>query len=135
MELVRKSVQIKGNLKINNGTLTYKPYPSREFNDTYKLIAIDSVGYISNENVNTICTLSCSFVKSQAYNTNFQISSYEQPLQSFVVNTTKKFQLKNYGLIWFPVNSVTEELIFSIRDFQGRLLDKDIDISVTLFMH
>jgi len=135
MEVIQKSVQIKGNLKINQGILKYKPYPSREFNNTYKLIAIDNAAYFSNEPVNTVCTLTCNFVKSQAYNTNYQISSYEQPLQSFVINTNKKFQLKNFTIAWFVINSVSEELVFTFRDFDTNLLDKDIDVSLTFFLH
>jgi len=127
---VRKSVQIKANLKTE--TLIYKPYPSTEFNNTYKFIAIESVAYYANEEIDNVCTLSCNFVKSQGYNERNEVSSFEQPLKSFLINSNKKFQQKNFNIIWYVINSVSEDLKFTVRNFKGQKFDKNVDVAITV---
>jgi len=130
LAFVRKSIQIKANL--SSQRLSYKPYPSTEFNNTFKFIAIESIAYFTNEEIDTVCTLSCNFVKSQAYNDRDQITSYEQPLKSFVINVAKKHQVRNFSLIWFVINSISEDLILSVQNFDKTIMKNNVDISVTI---
>lgn len=126
---VKKCVQIKANLSTE--TLTYKPYPSNEFNNSYKFIAIESVAYYANEDIDNICTLSCNFVKSQAYNERNEVSSFEQPLKSFLINS-RKFQQKNFNIVWYLINSVSEELKFTVRNFRGQKVEKNVEVAITV---
>jgi len=127
---VSKSVLIKGSLK--SGKLKYKPYPTNEFIENYRSISIGSVSFISNEQIDTVFHISCNFIKAQKYDADFQVVSYEQPLQNFLVNN-KKNQSKVFNLIWFPINSVSEDLIFTFQDFQGNLANNDIEVAITVF--
>ena len=123
----RKSVQLKANLL--QGELSYKPFPPNEFRDTYKQISVSNVAFNVKENVEqTICTLSCNFVKFQKYNADSEIVSYQVPLQRFIIN--KKLDLKALQPMWFPINSVSEELKFCVSDTEDLRLKKNIDLSI-----
>jgi len=128
--IVKKSVQIKGSLK--TGRLIYKPYPTNEFIESFRLLAIGSVSFVSNEQFESSLTVSCNFIKSQSYNKDYKIISYQQPLQSFLVNN-RKLQVKNFDLVWFLINSVSEELVFTFENFEQQIMAKDIDVTLTLY--
>lgn len=127
---VKKSVTLRGNLK--DGKLIYRPYPSNEFIDVYSSLAIGSIISSSKIDIDTSLTISCNFIKSQKFNENYQVISYEQPLQSFQVNS-KKLQLRNYPITWFSINSVSEELQFSFTDFDGNKSKSDIKVLLTVY--
>ena len=82
-----KSVIISGNLQ--NEVLTYKLCPSSEFSDGVWNICILSLGYTCNENdVSEICEVTCNLVKSQKYNHNSEVESYDQPFSLFLLDST-----------------------------------------------
>jgi len=121
-----KSVAIRGNLK--KGKLSYKPFPAQEFFQL-KWISIGSIAFIAKDQVNTVCTISCNFVKSQCFDSESRPQSYEEPLQSFLISN-KNYQLNRYSFNWFLMNSITEELIFTIRNFENQKVSDDIDVVV-----
>jgi len=130
---VLKSFIINGNLQ--DGKLLYKPYPSDEFS-TLKYISISSVAYQvkSEVPIQNVCSISCNFVKAKRFDKDFKVVSYEQPMQSFLINNSKTLQLTRYNFAWFRFNSISEELIFSFRDFKNKLFTSNTDISLTVYL-
>lgn len=131
MNNVRKSVQIQ--TKSANGKFVYKPYPSNELKNNYKLMAVSSISLTSESPINTVLTISSNFVKSERFDLNSQVISYELPLQSFAVKTNNNLVFQQFGLTWFPLNSASEELIFTLRDFENKTLAIKINATLTVY--
>ena len=87
-----KSVVIYGNLQ--NDNLTYKLCPSSEFSEGVWNICISSLGYICKTNVNELCEVSCNLVKSQKYNNNFEVESYDEPFTLFLLESSANSKKK-----------------------------------------
>jgi len=94
-----KTVSIKGNL--NKQPLRYSLCPPEEFSFGVWGISILSVAYSANQmNVITCCEISSNFVVSERYNAQHGIETYEQPLLSFLLDTSKvKLRIQNVGIL------------------------------------
>lgn len=128
---IAKSVQIKANLLIEN--LKYRPFPLREFQTNIRFIAISNITVFSTiEDIDTVCTISCNFVKSERVNGGL-IETYELPLKTFLINQTERFQCYNFEPTWFLINSATDELIFTVKDFDDiEMRGANIRIQITI---
>ena len=131
---ISKSVKLRCNL--SKESLRYKPFPSNEFNNIFSFISLVSVAICVNslpgpEIPETICTISCNFIKFQNYDNTSRIVSSEAPLQSFLIKS-KKFQLHQFPTKWFRVNNVSEYLIFSVLKWDKKLLQEDMEIELII---
>ena len=129
-DFVYKSVSIKGNLK-KSGKLFYRPCPNNELRNTLSCLSIASIAFIAKKEIETPCFITCNFVKSQKFDENSRIESYENTLQSFLINN-QKYQLTRYNFSWFKFNSLSEELVFSFKNFEDDLLKDDVDVTLTV---
>lgn len=133
MALVKKSVCLKGNLLQQSGVLRYKPCPSNEFTNNVKHIAVGSISLLNkgSDTTEVICTVSCNLVKAQNIQNNDKVMSYEQPLQTFI--TPKKYSVTRFNPVWFTVNSLSEELVITVKDFDNANLKKNYEIQVIMY--
>lgn len=129
---VSKSVQIKANL--SREKLKYRPFPTNEFSDIYSQIAVNNVTFYCQKNLNTICTISCNLIKSQKFTKSYEIESYELPLQSFELKTieTGSYKCIRFNPNWFSINSLAEELIFSIKKFDETEFNENCDFMLNI---
>jgi hypothetical protein len=126
-----KSVIISGNLNRKN-SIVYKFCPnSGEFSQGLWNIAIPSISFTCNvPNVKEICQFSCNLVKSQRWNSDNEIESYEEPFGMFLLQTGTK--IVNFEKHWFKPNSNSNELIINFRNVTEDLLNLDCFVSVFL---
>ena len=129
--LISKSIQLNANLI--KTLLKYKPFPSTELRDRFSKLSITSIAYITEEAIeNTVCTISCNAIKAEKDEDSY-IQSYEVPLQSFVLNVTPQVHsLHHFSVLWFPINSPKEELIFTIKNFKNKVVKNDINVQLTI---
>ena len=80
-----KSVIVSGNL---NDNLVYKLCPNTEFSDGAWNVTIKSIGYSCLvPNFKDLCQISCNLVKSQRYKDSYEVESYDQPFNIFLLET------------------------------------------------
>ena len=129
--LISNSIQLNANL--SKTLLKYKPFPSTELRDRFSKLSITSIAYITEEAIeNTVCTISCNAIKAEKDEDSY-IQSYEVPLQSFVLNVTPQVHsLHQFSVLWFPINSPKEELIFTIKNFKNKVVKNDINVQLTI---
>ena len=124
---VIKSITISGNLRQK---LVYKFCPNTEFTEGLWSIKIQSIGYVcAIPNFKEICEISCNLVKSQRYNTSFEVEVYNQPFNIFVLETQKT--VLNFAAPWLNVNSLSNELQFTISSLRtNQKIEIDCDFYV-----
>jgi hypothetical protein len=82
-----KSVILSGNLKDKN-SVKYQLCPSTEFSEGLWNISVASIAYTCRErNVKELCKVSCNLVKSQKFNNNQEVQSYQQPFLMLLLET------------------------------------------------
>ena len=124
---VQKSVQIKGNLSVEN--LKYKPFPLNEFKQKFSQLSILNVATQTTE-PSSVLTISCNFIQSEQISEDSKIESYEVPLQTFLV-APGNYQVHNFSVLWFPITSPKDELIFTIKNFENEVIKSNINVLLT----
>lgn len=86
---VIKTVSIKGNLL--KQPFRYSLCPPEEFSFGLWSIAISSIAYSASQATNIFisCEVSSNFVVAEKFNEQREVETYEQPLASFMIDTTK----------------------------------------------
>lgn len=133
MDLVIKSVQIKGN--ISTGKLTYKLCPSNEFSLGTWQVAISTICLESAVDASQFFTFTSNFCVSQRYSQQGVIESYQQPLATIYVNVKAQAKTMNRFSfpIWFTINRISDILCLKVTDsFTEIEIDRDIKLSLTL---
>ena len=82
-----KSCLVSGNLTTK--PLKYRLCPSDEFSTGQWSVAISSVAYASNETSKLCCQISSNFVVAQKFSESLHVVTYEQPLTSCFIDTSK----------------------------------------------
>ena len=80
--------------------------------------------------VDTLCSLTCNFVRSQKYSKNNEIITYGQPLVVFKLETGRSFL--NFNQPSFIMNPVGQEIKISLQNECDFMLDFDTEFWVTL---
>jgi hypothetical protein len=110
-----KSVLVKGKIKEK---IVYQLCPSTEFSNGVWNLSLVSISYSTNttDNVKDIFTISCNVVKNQKFSETNEIENYDQPLNSFLLDSSLKKNTIYFGTQWFHINAISNELKFSIKN-------------------
>ena len=82
-----KSVLLIGKV---SSALIYRLCPSTEFSEGVWNLCLSSIAYsCTTPNIEELCSISCNMVKSQRFNQEFIVESYEQPLGLCLIKTQK----------------------------------------------
>jgi hypothetical protein len=110
-----KSVLIQGKIKEK---LVYKLYPSNEFSEGVWNLCLVSISYSTdtNDNVKDIFSISCNVVKNQRFSESNEIEIYDQPLNSFLLDTSLKKNTIYFGTQWFHINAISNEIKFCLKN-------------------
>lgn len=123
-----KTLLLRANL--SKERLIYKPINATELQN-FKKLSVVSIAWQANEEIQSVCSISCNFIKDQILDSNSQLVSYQMPMGAFLINN-KKINLKSFNPSWFLLVSRSEEIIFRIDDFKGKEVKLDIDIALTI---
>ena len=131
-----KTVKLKANLL--NGHLRYRPLSS-EFQTSAWYLRLSSVCFElkSQEDVNEFITVSSNFVTSLKYSDTEELTTYEQPMQLFLLKLTtnsRKSSFRFHDSFWYKVNSSSSQLMFNIWDEKDREVKKNIDITMVFMI-
>jgi len=131
--VVLKSVRITGNLK--NDDFIFRPFPSDELNH-YRFVSVNSVSWLSKENINEVFTVTCNVIKSQKYSSGFgEIITEEHPLVSFQLKgQANSSNCERFSLSWFTINSLSDKLQFSFKNFNEENVRKDCKIALVVYL-
>ena len=77
-----------------------------------------------------VLTISCNFIQSEQISEDSKIESYEVPLQTFLV-APGNYQVHNFSVLWFPITSPKDELIFTIKNFENEVIKSNINVLLT----
>lgn len=121
MSFATKSVILSGQL---NKDITYYPSPSSEFYNQLTKLAVCNVSFENSTPFDEICVISSNFVTSQQQQQG-NIILYDQPLCTFRFKTSSS---SNKGfvpgqIIFYPINSRSDRLIFKVKNLQGQNLN------------
>lgn len=110
-----KSVLLKATLK---KPLSYNLYPPTEFSDGIWNVAIVSLSYSSNQEIQVkdVFSISCNFVKGQKISTTNEIESYNQPFTTFLFEGTVLVKTIYFETRWFHMNALSNELKFLCKN-------------------
>jgi len=130
--VVVKSVRVTGNLK--NDNFIFRPFPSDELNH-FRFVSINSVSWFCEENVNEILTVSCNMIKSQKYSSGFgEIITEEHPLVTFQLKSQNNMSnCVRFPLSWFTINSLSDKLQFTFKNFDDQSVNKNCKISIIVY--
>jgi len=91
-----KTVSISGNLL--KKPLKYILCPSEEFASGVWKVGISTISYTSAfTNIFVCCEISCNFVVAEKYNEDHEVETYEQPLVTIIMDTTK-MKIRSHSL-------------------------------------
>jgi hypothetical protein len=118
-----KSALLQGPIKKK---LVYQLCPSTEFSEGVWNLSIASVSYSTNnpDDKKDIFSISCNVVKSQKLSSSNEIENYNQPLNTFLIETKKK-QTIYFNAHWFRINAISNELKFTIKNETNSTIEYD----------
>ena len=125
-----KSVFIQGTIKEK---LVYQLCPSTEFSEGIWNLCLVSLSY-SNTTTNDykgIFVISSNVVKSQKFSVSKEVENYDQPLNSFLLDSSLKKNTIYFQKNWFHINAISNEIKFHIRNQTA----EDILLNPTIFLH
>jgi hypothetical protein len=125
-----KSVLIKGKIK---DKLVYDLCPSTEFSEGIWNLCLVSLSYSTNinENIKDIFSISCNVAKSQKFTATKEIETYNQPLNSFLLDSSLKKNTIYFNTQWFHINALSNQVKFCIKNETT----EEILFESTIYLH
>lgn len=133
-----KSLVLTGNLK-EVQHLSYKLYPSSEFNTGTWQMCVTSVAYnqVEETSVNQLALLNCNMVKDLKMEHNYTIATFYPTLTSVLMNCDKKQKNKIDYLPdnWFTINNYSDEVrIYFLHPKTKAILKTNVFVVVHLLL-
>lgn len=129
-DYVKKSVLLSGKL---NSSIVYIPCPAEEISH-FSFVAVNSVIFSAEEDINQVCILSCNMVQDKVYSKNYEIMTVQNPMSSFSINIKRgNSSSLTFETIWFPINSLFDQLRFNIQTKERKNINKTCDITIIIF--
>lgn len=133
-----KSVILSGNLK-KQENLTYKLYPSCEYNTGTWQMCVTSVSFsqVEESSVSQLALLNCNMVKDLKMEHNYTIATFYPTLASVYISCDKKQKQKIDYLPenWFTINNYSDEIrIYFLHPQTKAILKPNVFVVVHLLL-